>query len=145
MNKPNTFQELSASKGFKIAHLNVRSLPKKVDQIRLLMSQSEIDILTLSETWLKSHLHQNLVALDNYSSHRLDRSNSGRKKKRGGGLITYIHDKHSSVSESLDELNMSGENLEVQWVLVHRPHSKMLSLEMFTDHPAETSRQPLLT
>ena len=84
------------------------------DQIKLLMFQSKIGILTFSETWLKPHLHQNIFALDNYSSYRLDRSAATGKMKRGGGLIKYIHDKHSAVSESLDDLNLSGANLKVQ-------------------------------
>ena len=124
MDEPNTFQQLNGEKGLKIAHLNVRSLPKKIDQVRLLMHQSKIDVLTLSETWLKSHLHQNIFTLENYTTHRLDRLSNGKGKKRGGGLITYIHNNHSSVSESLDDLNKSDGNLEVQWVLIHRPHSK---------------------
>ena len=117
-------QQLNAVKGIKIVHLNVRSLPKKMDQMRVLMSESKIDVLTISETWLRPHLQQGLFTLKNYARYRLDRSNRKGKGKRGGGLVTYVHDKHSSASETLVDLNKSDDNLEVQWVLIHRAHCK---------------------
>ena len=120
----NSFEDLNRAKGFKIVHLNVRSLTKKMDQIRTLMHLSNIDVLTLSETWLKSHLHSNIYNLDSYTSYRLDRAVKSNRGKRGGGLITYINDKHSSVSESLEDLNVSDEHIEAQWLLIHRPHCK---------------------
>ena len=80
-------------------HLNVRSLPKKIDQIRLMLHDSNLDVLTFSETWLKSHLHTKTVELRGYKPFRLDRNKRGpntRTKKRDGGLITFIHEKHVS-------------------------------------------------
>ena len=60
---------------------------------------------------------------------RLDRNvNRGRQgkstKKRGGGVIMYIHAKHASSTESLDDMNMSNEHIEAQWVQIHRPACK---------------------
>ena len=117
-------EHLNAVKGFKTVHLNVRSLTKKIDQLRMLLYQSRIDILTISETWLRPHMRSDIYALDNFTSYRLDRANRKGKCKRGGGLITYINNAHASISESLEDLNESGENIEAQWVLVHRPHCK---------------------
>ena len=88
------------------------------------MFQSKIDVLTISETWLKPHLHRNLYSLDNYTSYRSDRTKSLGKNKKGGGLMTYINNSHSSVSESLTDLDVSGEHIEAQWTLIHRPHCK---------------------
>ena len=120
----NSFDELSSIKGFKLAHLNIRSLPKKVDQLRILVSLSNIDVITLSETWLKPHLHTGIYDIDGFTCNRLDRKVRAGKRKRGGGLITYINNKHASVSEPLGELDLSGTHIEAQWTLIHRPHCK---------------------
>ena len=116
--------ELSAVKGLKMVHWNVRSMPKKIDQMRALVADSPIDILTISESWLKPHLHTNLISISGFDVFRQDRSTKPKSKKRGGGLLTYINKKHSSQCEPLLELNTSNENIEVQWILIHRPNCK---------------------
>ena len=114
---------LGAAKGFKLVHLNVRSIVKKMDQIRTLLFDSKIDVVSISETWLKPYLNTKLVALEGYDTYRLDRA-TNKGKKRGGGLLLYINKKYSSSVEPLPELNVSNENIEAQWVLIHRPHCK---------------------
>ena len=52
------------------------------------------------------------------------KNQKSRTKKRGGGLITYVNCKHSSLYEPLNELSISNEFIEAQWVLIHRPHCK---------------------
>ena len=127
MAAPATFNQLSAVTGFKVAHLNIRSVVKKIDQLRLLLHDSKIDLFTLSETWLKPHLQSNIISLPGFTSLRLDRTVKGKGRKtnkRGGGLLMYVRNCHSSLSEHLLELNVSNKDIEAQWVLVHRPHCK---------------------
>ena len=124
MDPYDTVEALDKAKGLKLVHLNVRSLPKKMEQIRLMLSGANLDVITFSETWLKSYLHTQLVDLEGYKTFRLDRGANGRRSKRGGGLITYIHEKHASDSESLDDLNVSNEHIEAQWTFIHRPFCK---------------------
>lgn len=70
-----------------IMHLNVRSLFNKIDQLELLMQDnySEIDIICLSETWLKETqmqtAHLNGFQLASYMT---------RKGVRGGGVCMFI-------------------------------------------------------
>ena len=80
------FRDLEKAKGLKLAHLNVRSLINKVDKLRLLLDNSDIDVFSVSETWLTPHLQTDLVTLQGFQAHRLDKGPKG--KKRGGGLIT---------------------------------------------------------
>ena len=119
---------LNLEKGFKLVHWNVRSLVKKIDQIRALMDGSPIDVLTLSETWLKHYLHSDLVAIEGFDTFRSDRGPNMNRclkvPKRGGGLITYVSKKYSSHCEPLLDLGISNENIEAQWTLVHRPNCK---------------------
>ena len=124
MDDPETFQDLGKLKGLKITHLNIRSLLKKVDQLKLLTEGTGIDILTLSETWLRPHLNTSLVDLPGYRTFRLDRDSKSKRKKRGGGLISYVSDKHASACEALEELDVANENIEAQWIHLHRPNCK---------------------
>ena len=124
MDKQETFQDLGKYKGFKLVHCNVRSLVKKIDQIRLLVEGSNIDIFTISETWLKQHLSTLLVRIDGYQSFRQDRKSRLKPGKRGGGLITYVREAYASSCESIEELDMSNDYIEAQWLYLHREHCK---------------------
>ena len=80
------FEKIGAAKGFRIAHLNVRSLVKKIDQVRILLRDKPVDIFTVSETWLQPHLSTRLVEIDGYEVIRLDRG-SGESNRRKGGAF----------------------------------------------------------
>ena len=124
----NELGDLKSVKGLKIVHLNVRSVVKKIDQLRMLMFDSGIDVFILSETWLGAHLHSKIIEINGFDAHRLDRivpRKSGKKKSiKGGGLLTYINTKHLSSCEMLTDMSISNENIEAQWSLVHRTHCK---------------------
>ena len=118
-------QDLKGLKGIKMVHCNVRSLVKKIDQIRLMIEGSEVDILTLSETWLKQYLTTPLISIDGYQTFRQDRQTESKKgRKRGGGLVSYVGDKHAASCEIIDELNVSNKDIEAQWLYMHRPNCK---------------------
>ena len=117
-------RSLNKSKGFKVLHLNIRSLHKKIDQLQLLLQGSNIDVFTISETWLKEHLSSQLYSLQNYTLFRQDRSSGLKVKKRGGGLVTYIHKSHASNSEPLPHLSACYNYVEAQWLKIHRPNCK---------------------
>ena len=123
-----SMHELSNLKGFKMVHLNVRSLLKKMDQIRLLTEGAGVDVITISETWLKSHLNSALVSMNGYQAFRQDRGSKNKSNKRGGGLISYVKIKHASSCEPLEELDTVSEHIEAQWLYFHRQHCKDMVL-----------------
>ena len=114
-----TLKALDSAKGLKFIHLNVRSLTRKMDQIRLMLSDLNLDIITFSETWLKSYMNSSVVELNGYKLFRLDR---GEKKIGGGGLSTYVHDNYVSSAEPVDSMN--NEHIKAQWIYIHRPSCK---------------------
>ena len=128
----NDFSTLNNAKGIKLVHINVRSLPKKIDQLRVMLHDSTIDVITISETWLKDGLVDKLFDLNGYKLFRYDRKvqvlrgkkGAGGTTKRGGGLVTYVHNRHAALSKTLDILNCSSKHLEIQWLRVHRPHCR---------------------
>ena len=120
----NTIEALSKLKGFKLLHMNVRSLPKKIDQIRLMLHDSNLDVITLSETWLTDSVNSKTVNLDNYVMYRQDRNFKLVSKKRGGGLLTYIRKDHAADSEVLEDICRRDGDIEAQWSIMYRPHCK---------------------
>ena len=126
MNPITTIEALSAAKGLKFVHLNIRSVVKKIDQIRTMVPNNTLDVFTLSETWLRKYMSTQIVHLNGYKLFRMDREAKAKngKVKRGGGLITYVNEKHASNTELLDNLCVSNEHVEAQWILIHRPQSR---------------------
>ena len=51
------------TKGLKIGHLNIRSLPNKIDEVRIIMNEHHFDILAISETWLWRYTQRNCAYL----------------------------------------------------------------------------------
>ena len=75
--------------------MNVRSLQKNFEKFSFFLNSSKknFDILCLSETWCEETISQiSLYHLPNYSLLELPRSSG----KRGGGVLMYISDIHSS-------------------------------------------------
>lgn len=68
----------------KLAHLNVRSLVGKVQELREHIMMEDYDIVGITETWLEPNILSNNVSIDAYNFIRLDRST------RGGGIGMYV-------------------------------------------------------
>jgi hypothetical protein len=64
-------------KGTHIVHLNIHYLFPKIDEIKLLLSNHDIDILCLSETFLNDTYSENEIHIDSYKMFRRDRQSHG--------------------------------------------------------------------
>ena len=122
--------ELRGRPGLKIAHLNVRSLLGKVNQLRLDLPESGLDLLTLSETWLTASTEERLTTIQGYNMVRLDRQvlRSDGAVRKGGGLGVYFKDFLDIDATTLKHLNCSNNNLEPQCVVLARPNTKKILL-----------------
>lgn len=78
---------LSKASGLKVGHLNVRSLQPKLDEIDFLIKKTKLDILCISETWLKKRVKDKDISIKGYTLRRKD-----RPRIRGGGVCIYIKD-----------------------------------------------------
>ena len=76
---------LPTIRGFKISHLNVRSITLKMDSIRLLLKDNSLDVFIVSETWL-SKVTDAEITIPGYSVVRKERNS------RGGGVAMFIRD-----------------------------------------------------
>ena len=75
-----------------IKHINAQSLITKLDEIKLLIENEDLDILCISETWLEPNILDDLISIKNYNVFR----NDNPLNSRGSGGM-YICQKHLYV------------------------------------------------
>lgn len=71
-------------KKLKCAHLNVRSLVSHFEYVKNAILLHDIDIMAMTETWLDDSISNNLLHIQGYNIHRVDRLS------RGGGVGVYV-------------------------------------------------------
>jgi hypothetical protein len=52
------------SRGFKVAHLNVRSLYKHIEELRIYLEEQYFDIISLNETMLDSSISDHEIKIN---------------------------------------------------------------------------------
>ena len=88
--------KLQSHKGLKISHLNCLSLMKHFDEVKCLVTETDIDIMTLSETHLCTNIDDSEIRIPGYTLIRRDRNRSG------GGVAMYI--RNNLIFVQRDEL-----------------------------------------
>ena len=69
----------------RIAHINSQSLQPKLHEIEIMLSERNIDILCVSETWLSPIVQDRFIDIPDFKMFRHDRG-------RGGGVCVYARD-----------------------------------------------------
>ena len=100
-----------------IAALNINSLVAHIDELRVFMSSSEIDILAINETKLNFSVDNNEIHLQGFDIVRKDRITNGRN---GGGVCIYVRDNLNYIIR--DDLSPDG--LQCLIIEITNPHSK---------------------
>ena len=103
------------SPGLKIVNLNIRSLPKHLDEFEILMNDNPFDVMCLSETWLNSTWSDAELHIDGYNIIRTDQNNS----QRGGGTAIYYNTKLMARQRS--DL---AQDIETTWLEITFPNQK---------------------
>ena len=85
----------AVTKQMKVGHINIRSLVPKLDEARLTVRQNELDVLSISETWLTSEVSSNLLVAG-FQTFREDR----KVAKRGSGECAVVVSPLSSATAS---------------------------------------------
>ena len=88
---PQTIGELKQLKGISIGSLNIRSVFKHLDEVEILLKESQLDLLLLQETFLNYAVADPVLSQDKYYIFRQDRDNGSGKRGGGGpyGLHQY--------------------------------------------------------
>ena len=70
----------------KVAHINIRSIRNKIEEVKLLLHICRFDILAITETHLNHKISDNQLQINNYKMVRRDRS----RGTVGGGCLVYV-------------------------------------------------------
>lgn len=92
--------DISPNPGLKVGHLNIRSLPKHLDERKILLQDNQLDILCRSETWLNKTWTDHEPYIDGYNIIRMASTDT----QQGGGTAIYYNSKLQMI------LNLSGWN-----------------------------------
>lgn len=101
----------SSNKKIRIGHLNVRSLFPSMVQFSSLINKNNLDIMTVSETWLNDDIPTNIIKIPNYRFLRKDRQG------RGGGVGIYVRE--SIKCKIVLEKFGCVEGVEHLWIELH--------------------------
>ncbi len=112
-----TLKEELKSKGLSVGHANVRGLCKHLNEVRILLENTPLDVLALTETHLNSNINDNELSIDGYSIKRKDRHN-----REGGGCAIYY--KESLDTEEIEKYNTEG--LEMIWLEIKLCSQRLL-------------------
>lgn len=123
-------------------HLNIRSMTAKSDQVTHLLSESNLDFICLSETWLKQSSSTSVFTVPGYQCFRRDRLNG-----KGGGVLFYVKDdikcerviyKAGSMLEYVGIKIILSEHMSFNILGVYRPPS---GDDTFYDQLAEVLKE----
>ena len=80
-------------RGIHIANINIRHLKPKVDQIKIMLQESNIDILGTCETFLSKPDEDTIVNINGFTIERKDRDSCPDiETNKGGGNLIYLRD-----------------------------------------------------
>lgn len=104
-----------------MAHLNIRSLKNKIEEVHQILCSHPIDVLTLSETWLTPHTEDTILAVNGFNLYRCDRSKGPLSyTSKGGGLLIYTSTKCTVDTTTYQSLNISNPHIETQTIIAKR-------------------------
>ena len=105
---------ISKKRGFKVGSINIASIYKHIDELRLFMEKQPLDILAINETRLDKTVPDSVVNLVGYNIVRQDRN------RNGGGVCVYIR---TSI-EFRRRLDLENDSLEMIALDIKKPNSR---------------------
>ena len=108
-------------RGLKIVHINIQSLKNKIDHLHIFMHFNDIDILCVTETWLKSDIDDNELIINGYNMCRKDRRSVDGEH---GGIVVYLKE-----GIDFDDAQIDVENdIEALFLDINLPCTKSILL-----------------
>lgn len=104
--------QVKEQKGFKLVHLNSRSIIQHFDELNVTFLDGSLDVVIFTESWLHANCTDSLIAVPGFCLYRLDRRVKSRSGtvKRGGGIVVYVKDGINVTT--WQDIDVSDENLE---------------------------------
>ena len=73
------------TKSLFIGHINASSVPKHIDELRRILVQTKLDILGITETFIKGRVPEDRLQIEGYKLYNVNRTSAEQ-----GGLAIYI-------------------------------------------------------
>ena len=128
--------EVEGARGFKLMHLNTRSLKSKYPRLLIELKDTTLDVMCFTETWLREELHSDSVKFNGYTLHRQDRTwvdpdlinelDENNEPKTGGGVGIYVKNCIQHDAYDLSHLNQSNQDIEIQCIRIEKPNNKKM-------------------
>ena len=119
--KNDAFYDLNNIKGLKIAKLNINSLPKHIEELRVIMADKPIQILAINETKLDHSISDQEISICVYNIIMKDRN------RNGGGVLMYVQESIAFIERN----DLCPNSLEIICAEIKKPHNKsFLSCEL---------------
>ena len=112
-----------------MAHINICSLRRKIDQIRHIVTKHDYDIFGVSETWLDSNIPDSEAHIQGFRLFRKDRSVG-----RGGGVCVYIKNYHDVKLRD----DLMSDEIDAVWVEIIIEKVNYLICIVYRPPPAHT-------
>ena len=86
----------------------------------------------MSETWLTTMFNSNMITVPGYIIYRHDRQTLREDRpnitKKGGGLAVYVKDDIHVDATSMENMNLSNQDIEIQCLVIRPPSQKRFVL-----------------
>ena len=127
LDSSNDIYKVFCRKGLHFVHLNIRSLPPSIDEIRTIATKTKAAVIALTETWLDDSVNDSELRINNYCLIRADRN------RQGGGVCLFIRE-NLTFNRRLDIIT---DSIETLWVEILQPNIYPFFSELHTGHPAK--------
>lgn len=118
--------------GLVMASLNINSLLAHIDELRLFMETSTIDILAINETKIDPLIKNNEISITGFDVVRRDRPTNGRF---GGGVCLYVR---ANINYQIRN-DLNDDLLEMITIEITRPQTKSFLVSTWYRPPSSTS------
>ena len=112
-----SYEYFPRCRGFKIAALNVNSLSKHNDELRIILNDNVLDVLAINEAKLDDTVSDGELFINGYDIVRRDRAVNGR---RGGGVCFYVR----SNIDYFVRNDLSSDILEILSIEIRKPNAR---------------------
>ena len=117
------------TKGISIAHLNVRSLLPKIDQVKCIIDAIKLDVFCINESWLDDSIGEYEYEINGYQIF------SKHRNRHGGGIVVYIKD--SLIVMRRNDLEIT--DVECIWLEITMSNKNILLCSMYRPPSANAS------
>ena len=116
-----------------IKHINAQSLIPKLDKIKLLIENEDLDILCVSETWLQPNILDALISIKNYNIFR----NDNPLNSRGSEACIYVKNIFTRKKYENIEITDGGpsKGFDDVWVSIQASKFKYIIVGAVHKHP----------